>query len=99
MTEFELSLFNNLAHIPKGKLISYGGLAKMSGYPNHARHVGKVLSKLPKGTKLPWFRVVNSQGKISLKGEGFERQKTQLEQEGFSVNDDGKILHFKKALF
>ncbi len=99
MTEFELSLFNNLAHIPKGKLISYGGLAKLSGYPNHARHVGKVLSKLPKDSKLPWFRVVNSQGKISLKGEAFERQKTQLLLDGIEISNDGKVLNFKRYQF
>ncbi len=99
MTEFELSLFNNLANIPRGKLISYGQLAKLSGYPNYARLVGRVLSKLPTDTKLPWFRVVNSQGKISLKGEGFERQKTQLALEGINVNDDGKVLNFKQYQF
>jgi len=95
MTEFELSLFNNLASIPKGRLISYGGLAKLSGYPNHARHVGKVLSKLPKDTKLPWFRVVNGQGKISLQGEAYQRQKTKLEMEGIEVNEQGKVINFK----
>ncbi|MCP4325069.1 MAG: MGMT family protein [Psychromonas sp.] len=99
MTEFELSLFNNLANIPKGKLISYGQLAKLSGYPNHARHVGKVLSRLPKDTKLPWFRVVNGQGKISLQGEGYQRQKAKLEMEGVEVNDQGIIINFKQLQF
>ncbi len=99
MTEFELSLFNNLINIPKGKLISYGELAKLAGYPNHARHVGKVLSKLPKDTKLPWFRVVNSQGKISLTGEAFLRQKDLLLAEGVHTLESGKIKQFKKHLF
>jgi len=98
MTEFEQSLYNILATLPKGKLISYGQLAKQCGYPNNARHVGKTLAKLPKDTNLPWFRVVNSQGKISLVGEAFLRQKAHLEAEGISVNELGKIAHYRDYL-
>jgi len=98
MTEFEQSLYNILASLPKGKLISYGQLAKQCGYPNHARHVGKTLAKLPKDTRLPWFRVVNSQGKISLVGDAFLRQKAYLEAEGLSVNEFGKISHYRDYL-
>ena len=98
MTEFEQSLYNILASLPKGKLISYGQLAKQCGYPNHARHVGKTLAKLPKDTRLPWFRVVNSQGKISLVGDAFLRQKAYLEAEGLSVNEVGKISHYRDYL-
>jgi len=76
----------------------YGQLAKMAGFPHHSRHVGKVLSKLPKDTRLPWYRVVNSQGKISLSGEAFLRQKIHLEKEGIEVTEEGKIVKFKQYL-
>ena len=99
MTEFEQSLYHILATLPKDKLISYGQLAKQCGYPNHARHVGKTLSKLPKDTTLPWFRVINNQGKISLTGDAFLRQKQKLEAQGISVNEAGKIVNFRHYLF
>ncbi|WP_028863814.1 MGMT family protein [Psychromonas aquimarina] len=98
MNEFEQSLFTILYYIPAGKLTTYGRLSKAAGYPNHSRHVGKILARLPKDTKLPWFRVVNSQGQISLTGEAFLRQKTLLENEGISVSAEGKIQQFRTLL-
>ncbi len=63
----------------------------MAGYPGYARHVGKALGNLPEGSKLPWFRVINSQGKISLKGRDLDRQKAKLEAEGIEVSEIGKV--------
>lgn len=99
MDEFKQSLYATLAAISKGRVISYGQLARLCGYPNHARHVGKVLATLPKDSKLPWFRVINSQGKISLTGEAFIRQKNHLENEGVLVNEAGKIFDFNKLKY
>jgi len=99
MTEFEQSLYALLMALPSGKLCTYGQLAKRSGYPNHARHVGKTLSKLPKESKIPWHRVVNSQGKLSLSGDRFVKQKQRLESEGIAINDNGKIVNFKHYLY
>ena len=99
MSEFETALYNTLANLPKGKLTSYGLLAKRCGYPNYARHVGKVLSKLPEGSSLPWFRVVNSQGKISLSGDGFIRQAQKLAAEGITINENGKVVNFRHYLW
>lgn len=98
MQEFEQNIYTILAYLEVGKLTTYGQLAKRAGFPHHSRHVGKVLSKLPKDTRLPWYRVVNAQGKISLSGESFLRQKTQLENEGIKVTDEGKIVKFKQYL-
>jgi methylated-DNA-protein-cysteine methyltransferase-like protein len=98
MIEFEHSLYTHLLYIPAGHLTTYGQLSKLAGYPNHARYVGKLLSRLPKDTKLPWFRVINGQGKISLRGEAFIRQKELLEREGIKVSDTGQIEGFKKLL-
>lgn len=63
----------------------------MAGYPGYARHVGRALGNLPEGSKLPWFRVINSQGKISLKGRDLDRQKAKLEAEGIEVSEIGKV--------
>ena len=99
MTEFEQALYSALAALPKGKLTSYGQLAKRCGYANYARQVGKTLSKLPKETKLPWHRVVNSQGKISLKGDDFLRQEKRLNDEGFTINANNKVVNFQQYLW
>lgn len=98
MQEFEQHIFTVLFHLPAGKLMTYGRLAKSAGYPNHARQVGKILSRLPKNTKLPWFRVVNSAGKISLRGDAFIDQKRLLEKEGMTVTAQGKIQGFREYL-
>ncbi|EHN70010.1 MGMT family protein [Aliivibrio fischeri] len=98
MNEFTQSIYMNLAQIPKGRIISYGQLAKLAGYPNHSRHVGKTLAKLPKDTTLPWHRVVNSQGKISLSGDSFYKQKERLEKEGIVICESGKIINFKQVI-
>ena len=51
--------------IPKGKVATYGQVAGLAGFPQNSRLVGRILSKLPKDTRLPWHRVVNAAGKIS----------------------------------
>ena len=70
--------------IPKGKVASYGQVAKLAGLPGYARYVGFVMKNLPKGTKLPWFRVANSQGKLSFPRDSkeYQIQKRKLEAEG-----------------
>jgi len=70
--------------IPKGKVSSYGQVARMAGLPGYARYVGHTMKNLPAGTKLPWHRVANSQGKLSFpKGSReYQTQKSKLEAEG-----------------
>ncbi len=65
--------------IPRGKVSTYGAVAKAAGYPRCARHVARVLQTVP---GLPWQRVLGSGGRISLPGEyGFE-QRFLLQAEG-----------------
>lgn len=70
--------------IPPGKVASYGQVAKLAELPGYARYVGYVMKNLPAGTRLPWYRVVNSQGKLSFPRDSaqYQRQKKLLEQEG-----------------
>lgn len=63
----------------------------MAGYPGYARHVGKALGNLPEDSKLPWHRVVNSQGQISLKGADLQRQRKRLLDEDIECNVNGRI--------
>ncbi|WP_087019977.1 MGMT family protein [Thaumasiovibrio subtropicus] len=91
MNEFEQQIYAAVYQIPSGSVATYGDIAKLAGYPGYARHVGKVLSSLPKDTQLPWFRIINSQGRISLKGTSLERQMARLREEGILVEPNGKI--------
>lgn len=69
--------------IPKGQVATYGQIARLAGIPQQSRLVGRVLSRLPKGTRLPWHRVINSQGKISNPNP--ERQLEKLAEDGVST--------------
>lgn len=89
--DFEKQVYLVLAHIPHGKVTSYGEVAKMAGFPGYARHVGKLLARLPKDSTLPWHRVLNSQGQISLKNEDMLRQKKKLCAEGIEVSESGRV--------
>lgn len=76
-----------VAAIPAGKVSSYGEVATRAGLPGYARYVGTTLSKLPEGSALPWFRVLNSQGKISFPKDSaaFLAQVGHLKAEGVEV--------------
>ncbi len=91
LDSFRQRVFYVIDAIPYGKLTTYGEVAHLAGSPRAARQVGGILSRLPSGSRLPWHRVVNRHGAISLAGEGFYRQRAALEAEGVVVNDDGKI--------
>ena len=70
--------------IPRGKVATYGQIARLADLPGYARYVGYTMKMLPSGTRLPWYRVVNSQGKLSFPTDSsqYQRQKSKLEAEG-----------------
>jgi methylated-DNA-protein-cysteine methyltransferase-like protein len=91
-TELTLRTIAVLKKIPRGKVVSYGLVAAMAGNPRAARQVVRTLNTSSEKEKLPWHRVINSQGKIALKrGQGFELQKSLLEKEGVKVTPGGQI--------
>ena len=69
--------------IPRGRVATYGQIARLAGMPHQSRLVGRVLSQLPRSTRLPWHRVINSQGKISNPNP--ERQQQRLAREGITL--------------
>ncbi|OZG74116.1 cysteine methyltransferase [Hahella sp. CCB-MM4] len=76
-----------VSRIPKGKVSSYGQIARMAGLPGLSRYVGYALRQLPEETEIPWFRVLNSQGRISFPpgSPSFLRQQSQLILDGVEV--------------
>ena len=73
--------------VPRGRVTSYGAIAKAVGFPNHSRHVGKAMGGCPHD--VPAHRVISSSGALSVP-EFQER----LEAEGIVV-ENGRIKNFK----
>jgi methylated-DNA-protein-cysteine methyltransferase-like protein len=65
--------------VPRGRVSTYGAIAKAAGYPRCSRHVGRVLKQVG---GLPWQRIVGSGGRISLRGEYALEQRFLLQAEG-----------------
>ncbi len=78
--------------VPAGRVVTYGQVAVVLGSPAAARAVGYALSYLGPRTDVPWWRVINVRGAISLKGRGAEAdlQRELLEREGVAFGDDGR---------
>jgi len=76
--------------IPRGTTLSYGEVAREAGLPRRARLVGRVLSELPAGSTLPWHRVVNASGRISLRGAAAREQRRRLRADGVRVDASGR---------
>ncbi len=79
--------------IPRGRVATYGQVARLAGLPRYARHVGYALHGQPPGTPLPWHRVINARGAISLRGlDGSgETQRLRLEAEGVAFGAGGRV--------
>jgi methylated-DNA-protein-cysteine methyltransferase-like protein len=78
--------------IPKGKVSTYGHIAAFAGNPHGARQVVRILNSSSRKDKLPWHRIVNRQGRISLKpNQGYEIQKVLLEKEGIRFGNKDTI--------
>ena len=89
-------IYLTLASVPKGKVVTYGQLAALSGITRGARQAGRVLRDLPEDSTLPWFRVVNSQGRISVPEPSCSRQKELLEREGVAfLNGRIKLADYR----
>ena len=88
----EQKIYIALAAIPQGKVVTYGQLGDLAGVPRAARQVGYILRNLPTETTLPWYRVINAAGKISLGPDTDSgiRQRALLQEEGVVFNN-GRI--------
>ena len=85
--------------IPKGKVASYGQIALYADFPRGARQVGGILKQ--SAESVPWWRVINRDGLISIKGNwnaDKNLQKKLLEAENIEVSDDF-VVDMKKYRF
>jgi methylated-DNA-protein-cysteine methyltransferase-like protein len=86
-------IYEVVRRIPPGNVASYGQIARLLGKPRAARSVGWALHNLPEGSDVPWQRVLNAQGIISLDvhGPGGAIQKAILEEEGIVFDERGRV--------
>jgi methylated-DNA-protein-cysteine methyltransferase-like protein len=86
-------IYSVVRRIPRGRVATYGQIAELAGLPGHARQVGYALHALPTGTTVPWHRVLNARGALSLRREpGAElTQRLLLEREGVRFDPRGRV--------
>ncbi len=92
---FFAHVYRLVSQVPKGKVVTYGQVAALLGAPRAARAVGTALRYLPQplSRTVPWQRVINAAGGISLRGDVVraEEQRWLLEDEGIEFDRHGKV--------
>lgn len=93
MSPFTLKVISMVKSIPRGKVATYGQIAALAGKPHAARGVGWILNACAESHKLPWQRVLNSQGRISFSPrlKEFKLQRKLLQREGVRFTDDRSL--------
>jgi len=86
--QFRHDVCNIVEQIPQGKVITYGHIAALCGWPSHARMVGRTLRYTPECSKLPCHRVVNAVGRTA---PGWGSQRELLEREGVHFRSNGHV--------
>ena len=94
MTEFSTRVYDVVRLIPVGHVATYGQIAAMLGSPRAARMVGAALRHLPEGTDVPWHRVLNGEGRISI-----ENMDHPAEEQANLLMAEGVIVTVKDGIF
>lgn len=93
MLSFKEKVYNAVKTIPHGTVASYGQIALMIGIPRAARQVGWVLAQVTEEQQIPWWRIINNKGYISIKNNEYStiEQKKKLKNENIKVTEDFQI--------
>lgn len=91
-------IYKKLLEVPKGKITTYGDLAKAVGMKNGQRAVGKIMNKNPFPVIIPCHRVVKSDGKVGGYAYGEEIKSSMLTREGIQIKN-GKILDLENRIY
>lgn len=86
-------VYGYVRSVPAGRIVTYGQVALELGSPGSARAVGYALHYLPGTSDVPWWRVVNASGGISLgsRGAAADEQRERLEAEGVVFGLEGRV--------
>ena len=85
-------IYAQVRKVPRGRVASYGQIATLTGGCG-ARQVGYAMAALPDGSEVPWQRIINSKGEISMRSstDGHNMQRWLLEDEGIEFGLHGRI--------
>jgi len=98
MTNFEERVWKIAKNIPKGKITTYGEIARKLGRPKAARAVGNALNKNPYAPQVPCHRVVKANGEIGGYAKGVTTKITILKKEKIEIKNN-KIINFRRKLY
>lgn len=86
-------IYAAVSRVPRGRVATYGQIARLAGLPRRARLVGFALGATPDGVRIPWQRVISASGKISARAHPFgaAQQREKLESEGVLFGSGGRI--------
>ena len=92
-SDFYQTVYRVVRRIPAGRVTTYGHVAALCGKPRAARTVGWALHALPDGSDVPWHRVINARGGISISKVGLppELQRALLKAEGVEFDVAGNV--------
>ena len=96
--KLEEKVYKKLLEVPKGKVTTYGDLAKAIGLKNGQRVIGRIMNKNPYPVIVPCHRVIKSDGKIGGYAWGEKVKAKMLSNEGIKIKN-GKILDAKKTIY
>ena len=90
-------IYDIVRRIPEGRVATYGQIAKLTGYPHYARHIGYALASLDNNNSVPWHRVINAKGKISPRGmDGYDDYQRLLLEDENIIFDDKDCISLKE---
>jgi len=87
-------IYAQVRRVPRGKVATYGQIASLAGLEGQARQVGYAMAAVPSTSAVPWHRVINAQGRVSMRSEGPGGtiiQQQMLEREGVVFDDGGRV--------
>ena len=99
-TSTHQSIYAVVSRIPRGRVATYGQVARLAKLPGQARLVGYALSALPEKSRIPWHRVVNARGQVSARSDGgpmaaVQRYLLEREKVRFDARGSIRLDHFR----
>lgn len=92
MSDSYVRIYAAVRRVPRGRVATYGQIAAVAGLPGHARQVGYALHALKASTSVPWQRIINAKGMISLRPmRGGVSQRLLLQGEGVTFDVAGRV--------
>jgi methylated-DNA-protein-cysteine methyltransferase-like protein len=87
-------IYSAVRRVPRGKVATYGQIAEIAGLEGHARQVGYAMAALATSSALPWHRIINAEGRVSMRSTGAGStivQRQLLEREGVVFDGGGRV--------